>query len=65
MAQATHLPGDDGDEEEEADEEPQMNIFLAPKTMYLRTDDASPCFQCVQLFNDDDICQEGRYLRER
>ena len=61
MAQATHLPGDDGEEEEE---EPQMNIFLAPKTMYLRTDDTSPCFQCVQLFNND-ICQEGRYLRER
>ena len=62
VAQATHLPGDDGDDDEE---EPQMNIFLVPKTMYLRTNDTSPCFQCVQLFNNDDICQEGGYLRER
>ena len=61
VAQATHLPGEDDDEEEE----PQMNIFLVPKTMYLRTNDTSPCFQCVQLFNNDDICQEGGYLRER
>ena len=59
MAQATHLPGDEGDEEADEEEEPQMNIFLAPKTMYLRTDNTSPVFffQYVQLFNNYDICQ--------